>query len=181
MATRAPAENGFRDPSHGVFHGNRLPRGPRHRARPACHALLTAAVTLLSAVGCGPKDARLAIKGVVTLDGEPVASGVVSFFPMTPSAGTTVAGAAVSQGRYELQVSKGLPPGDYRVEIRIPRPTGRTAVDPATGESTPEVREAAPARYNEESELRVTVAPGTGDLDFLLESSGAEASPPVGR
>jgi len=167
MATRAPAENRF--------------RGSWHRARLACRGLLTAAVTLLSAAGCGPKDARLAIKGAVTLDGEPVASAVVSFFPMTPSAGATVAGAAVSQGRYELPVSKGLPPGDYRVEIRIPRPTGRMAVDPATGESTPEVREAAPARYNEQSELRITVAPAMGDLDFRLESSGAEATPPASR
>lgn len=142
---------------------------------------LLAAVMLLPAGGCGRTDGRLAIKGAVTLDGQPVDKGVVSFFPVTASKEATVAGAVVSRGRYALTPSKGLKPGAYRVEIRIPQPTGSMTVDRATGESAPETREAAPARYNERSELQATVAPGMGDLDFRLESAGAAAAQPAGR
>lgn len=138
---------------------------------------LLVAGMLLPACGCGRRDGRMPIKGAVTLDGEPVASGVVSFLPATAAKGSTVAGAIVSRGRYELPPSKGLQPGDYRVEIRVPKPTGRVTTDPATGESAPETQEAAPARYNERSELKATVGPGMGDLDFRLESAGAAAGP----
>lgn len=132
---------------------------------------------LLPAGGCSRGDGRLAIKGAVTLDGAPVGSGVVSFLPATAAKGSTVAGAIVSRGRYQLPPSKGLMPGEYRVEIRIPKPTGRVTTDAATGESAPETQEAAPARYNERSELQATVVPGMGDLDFRLESAGAAAAP----
>ncbi len=118
---------------------------------------------LLLATGCGAAG-RGAAAGKVTLDGQPVEGGVVTFVPIDAEQGQP-AWADIVAGEYSLPASRGPALGPNRVEIRWPRKTGRKApYDPQMDE----MREAIPDRYNRESELRVDVKPGRNRLDFEL-------------
>ena len=132
------------------------------KPRPCVFRLLVLALFLLAA-GCGASR-RGAAAGRVTLDGEPVEGGTITFIPAAAGQGQP-AWADIVAGEYSLSASRGPAVGPNRVEIRWPRKTGRKApYDPQLDE----MREAIPDRYNRESELRVDVKPGRNRLDFEL-------------
>ena len=93
---------------------------------------------------------------------------MISFVPVQPGSPSGV-GVPVIQGAYDLTKDRGLPPGTYRVEIRWPKPTGKTWVDPATNEPQQETVEAIPAKYNTQSELTVEIKTTTTQ-DFDLKT-----------
>lgn len=128
---------------------------------------LACAVVLAATLGCGGTR-RGAVSGQVTLDGQPVESGTISFIP----AGAKHAPAAWSEikgGRYSIPASQGPAVGPNRVEIRWPRKTGKKlpAVPPAP--ETDEVVEAIPPHYNTQSDLKAEIKPGANPLDFDLK------------
>jgi len=89
------------------------------------------AILLVAAfIGCGEADplGRMEISGTVTFNGQPLNDGSISFEPMEGA--TTSSGAVVSQGKYAIQRSEGLPPGKYRVTVN--------AIKPGTGMTLPE-------------------------------------------
>lgn len=75
-------------------------------------------VGLLLAVGCGSGDRGLVpVEGQVTIDGKPITSGRIEFFP---ESGRPAIGNIDSEGRYQLQTYEpgdGAKPGNYRVAI----------------------------------------------------------------
>src|SRR5690242_19391037 len=75
-------------------------------------------------LGCGPGSAD--VRGTVSLDGEAVEEGMISFQPEKETPGPSVGGRIVD-GEYE--VSKVLP-GAYRVEIRSWKTTDRIVTGP---------------------------------------------------
>lgn len=120
-------------------------------------------------VGCGGDGVeRSAVSGSVTLNGEPVEQGMILFSPLGegPSAGGNI-----EQGQYKIEGDRGPSPGNYRVEIRAYRGTGRTTHDAASG-TTQEVKvPIIPARYNNNSELKVEITPdASNQYDFELTS-----------
>ncbi len=120
--------------------------------------------------GCGRYDVdRVGVSGAVTLDGQPLESGAILFLPH--GAGPS-AGAQIENSRFSIARSNGPSPGDYRVEIRSFRDTGRMIPDDDFPGQTREVRQQIiPARYNEASELAATLsADRRQELTFQLQS-----------
>lgn len=111
--------------------------------------------------GCGGPP-RAKVSGTVTLDGNPVESGTISFYP-TANAGQT-AGGGIQDGRYTLDAS----PGEMTVVISANKVVGKTRMF-KDGPETDKVVELIPERYNKTSELKVTLQPGTNEgVNFEL-------------
>ena len=126
------------------------------------------ACLLLALAGCGGEESvpRTAVSGTVTLQGKPLEEGIILF---TPLAKGPSAGGDIRQGKYQLPQEKGPSPGEYRVEIRAYRGTGKKRRDEASGTVTEEMVSIIPDRYNSKSSLRAEVkADGPNKFDFQL-------------
>lgn len=134
---------------------------------------------MLAVVGCGEQSAyRLApVRGMVTLDGEPVANAVVTFQPR--STGQSVAGPGSTarsdaSGKFELRTIRddpGAVVGPHNVTIY---PNYAKANSPGGADSGgravigPDI----PRKYNYESTMTFEVpAEGTDSANFQLNSS----------
>jgi len=127
--------------------------------------------------GLGDDLPREAISGMVTLDGQPLAGGVIQF--TAPSGGGTggagdTGGSSISAGRFSIDREHGLVPGNYRVAVNSSTKGSDTPGKPAEpGRPTKADRpkELIPAKYNSESTLKAEVKKGGGnDFKFELES-----------
>jgi len=128
-------------------------------------------MVLAGIAGCGRSD-RAAVSGKITLDGQPVEDGTISFVPSGRSSNKAAQGK-VQGGSYAIPVKEGLSGGPYRIEIHSNRKTGKKikAVPPAPPDSwIEEVREAIPARYNIDSGLKAELKAGSNQFDFELKS-----------
>jgi hypothetical protein len=132
---------------------------------------LIAGFAILALAGCGSSQGGSIVSGQVTLDGQPLANGQIVFEPQGQG---KMSVAQIGNGDYCLPKSFGLQPGTYTVRITSLRSTGQK-VKPASysQDQTPaEVYEQfLPAKYNQSSELIMTVDPSS-DLthDFALSS-----------
>ena len=134
--------------------------------RPWCvWAVLVAAV--LS--GCGDAaPQRGAVRGTVTADGQPVATGKVRFFALTN--GISAEGE-IRDGRYEIPAEKGPTAGRYRVEISSDKKTGRKVPDRdgAPGDMKDETVNVIPHKFNRDSTLQIDYDPAAdAPHDFRL-------------
>lgn len=132
------------------------------------------------------------VRGVVTLDGEPVPEATVMFSPVTEGQGMAATGNTDANGVYELTAAStgegaakagaGTLPGEYYVGvIKSVTETGMSEeeahekgveyVAPAPGEA-PEVTHVVPVKYNspKDSGLKVTVEAGSNDIPIKLTS-----------
>ena len=130
--------------------------------RPPLSSLLSLLFSLLLLSGCGsPYDAT--VSGNVTLDGQPLTKGSVSFHPVAdgPVANGTIAG----DGSYTVTTGTdtGLPPGDYKVTVVATDPP------PPGDEETPGIL-LTPEKYN-----RVDTTP----LQFTINAGGNEINLPI--
>lgn len=121
-------------------------------------------VLLLAAFACGCGAAAGDVHGKVSLAGEPVDDGVISFQPEKETPGPSVGGRIVD-GEYEVQ---GLVPGTYRVEVRCWVTTNKTVNGPFG--PTKERLNVIPKRYwGEATQLRSEVHAGANAVDFALQ------------
>jgi hypothetical protein len=80
---------------------------------------LTACLGTLVALGCGGGDAPVSVKGVVMLDGSPLAGATVTFMP-NGTAGRPATGETDQEGVFYLTSFKkddGAFPGEYHVLV----------------------------------------------------------------
>jgi hypothetical protein len=142
---------------------------------------LSGLLTLL-ALGCSG-ERIVPVSGRITLDGRPLANGVVNFQPVAqyqghdPGPGSY--GKTDAQGYYTLRVvgrdHKGAVVGTHRVQI-----TGYAgAVPKVTSDSNPQLPpQLVPRWYNSETQLTCEVPRGgTDHADFELTST----APPKGK
>jgi hypothetical protein len=131
---------------------------------------------LVLGLGCGSSN-RGAVKGKVTVNGEPLQEGQLSFVPLDPGLGPS-AGAGIINGEYKIDAAKGPLAGEYRVQINAFRKTGKKTWDGMGDEQGPagkknfveEVEAFIPPKYNTASELRATIKAGEVNVyDFDLE------------
>jgi len=126
------------------------------------------AAAMLAAAGCSDTGLeRVVVSGRVTLNGKPVSNGEIRFRPIKGTRGP-VSGSSIVDGAYTAEGLGGVPVGTYRVVIRgyrFVKATGSNSVEEGRFEQY------LPAKYNEQSELEVTVESGRRkqQLDFLLE------------
>ena len=128
--------------------------------------------------GClrGPSD-RGAVKGKVTVDGSPLPQGSIEFIPLDPRLGQT-GSTGIKNGEYAISAERGLFAGEYQVQIRAQRPTGRKHWDGMGDERRPasqknyvdEMVSYIPAKYNDRSTLKAKVEPGkVNEFNYDLE------------
>ena len=139
----------------------------RWRGRVVLVGLLILLGPVLCGCGGGGLD-RLPVAGSVTLDGNPLADGSITFIPT--GEGVT-AGGKIADGQYEIPRSDGPVPGSHQVRINASEPTGETIIDPAGDIEVPQMRSLIPPKYNVQSELTAEVtADGPNRFDFELSS-----------
>jgi hypothetical protein len=126
--------------------------------------------------GCGSSN-RGAVKGKVTVNGEPLQEGQLAFVPLDPSLGPS-AGAGIINGEYKIDAAKGPLAGQYKVQINAFRKTGQKTWDGMGDEQAPaskknfveEVEAFIPPKYNTASELRATIKAGEVNVyDFDMK------------
>ena len=117
--------------------------------------------------GCRPANDEVTISGTVTLEGEQLESGVITF---TPRDGAThVSGGIIEDGAYRVSVL----PGEKIVLIRgLKRVADRTVTDEVSGVTYPvsDWARVTPAEYESaESPLRADVTSDGEMFDFELK------------
>ena len=127
----------------------------------AAAAFGLAAATLTG--GCGGPP-RAQVKGVVTVDGKPLADGSIEFFPVDGKGQS--AGTSVHDGVYQVEASV----GEMKVTINGTEVIGkRKAYDTPESPMIDVVRNAVPERYNTKSELKTTLVAGPNEKNFDLK------------
>jgi len=119
---------------------------------------LLATLLVLAAAGCGSSQTA-SLSGTVTLNGEPLAKGHISFTPDDDQGGT--AGADVENGRYQIA---NLKPGTYHVQI-VGVPSG-----PVIMPDSPEAK-----RKLTDAEIRAMINPLPGDVSGNNETVEVKA------
>lgn len=123
--------------------------------------------------GCSDANrAGVAVSGKVTVDGQPLGRGTITFSTSNPGAPVVV--GDIIYGEYLLKAHEGPWPGEQSVQILAfkekstdssvaPATIQQTTVASAKQKATPlvEVEQYLPARFNSETTLKVTLNPGT--------------------
>ena len=136
-------------------------------------ALLVAAL----AAGCGGDSGPVPVRGVVKLDGQPVAGAAVTFVAQTPG-GRDAYGSTNENGEFRLTTTKpddGALPGKYKVVIQPPgEEGGSTPFDegkPAAARPKAPRGPRIPAKYAVAGQTPLAQdVPPNGDIVFDLQS-----------
>jgi len=118
----------------------------------------------LSIPGCS--DGKSSVTGSVTMDGQPVASGSVTFVKQGGELARE--GAIIQGGTFRASI----PPGTYKLELNGQKVVGKRkqkAFD-GTDEEVDLTEEAFPPRYNTNSELIQEIKPGANTIKLDLKS-----------
>jgi hypothetical protein len=125
--------------------------------------LLTVALIVLLA-GCS--DNRTAeVAGTVSVDGQPVEKGSISFIP-ADGKGVT-AGSDIKDGKY---VATGVSLGTAKIQIRVPKVTGKKMLYDDKNVTRDTFSESLPKKYNDDTELRFDVQPGKNEKNWDIST-----------
>jgi hypothetical protein len=107
---------------------------------------------------------------VVTFQGQPVDYGSIQFLPDDPQHGIN-SGAMIANGRYQIKLSQGLPPGSYQVMISSPDRSKQEKVEGPPGDERSLAVERIPTKYNLKTTLKLDVpkARGSHEANFELQ------------
>jgi hypothetical protein len=136
----------------------------RSKIRRFVGSFLCAALSVVLVVGCG--DGKSSVNGTVTMDGQPVASGAITFIKTEGEMARE--GAIIQDGSFRANV----PPGTYKLELQGQKVVGKRKQKGFDGkdEEVELTEELFPERYNTKSELREVIRPGQGTLKLDLKS-----------
>lgn len=114
---------------------------------------------------------RASISGQIKFKGEPVEDGMITFTPLSPTAGPST-GAKISKGSFSISQESGPVVGSNRVEITAYQKTGNK-IEAGTpnppGTMVDELKQIIPKEYNAQSKTSIQI--NTGDnpnTDFDL-------------
>ena len=135
--------------------------------------LLVCCVCLAFSSGCG--DSGISIKGKITVNGEPLESAELKFLPLN-SADRENVGAVVANGEYEVENNERIKEGEYQVQVRAYRNSGKKVWD-GMGDGTnktmvEDFSQFIPNRYNDASELKVSLKKGDNEFSTDLKVPG---------
>lgn len=112
--------------------------------------------------GCGrPTGETARVDGSVSIEGQPVEKGIISFSPRE-SGTVRPATAEIVDGRYQ---ASNVPLGPVLVQIHATKETGKMLTDRAEGGQYPETINLVPAKYD--AGIEVTIS-GDESHDFNL-------------
>ena len=141
----------------------RIARLQPRRLQPA---RILALLTLSALAGCG--DGKSTVSGTVTLDGQPVPSGSITF--VKQEGGSLVReGAVISGGKFEAA----MPPGTYKLELNGQKVVGKRTQKGFDGkdETLDVTQELFPAMFNANTELNQEIKPGSNTLKLDLRGA----------
>ena len=118
------------------------------------------AISLVIAGCSGRGYPTTKLEGRVTVAGQPVEQGVITFTPLASNSGAG-ASAPISSGQY---VVESVPLGMVRVHFTAFKKTGRTLL--VFGQPTPETVGVIPEKYRAGIEIEVTDAGVRKDFDL---------------
>lgn len=118
-------------------------------------------VFLVCLLGCSSEKAS-SIKGTITLDGNPLLLGNLTFVPIIPETNKK-ASAAVINGTYSIENYEGFNTGTYWVEINWAKATGKKVPSADPGILMEQTIQGAISQ-------EVKVEKGTNEKDFKLKS-----------
>ena len=111
------------------------------------------------------RESEPTVTGTVRLDGQVLPKGSIALGPIDGTPGPGGGGGINNEGKYEI--TRGLRPGKYRVEIRSTRTLQRKVLNPTIpSELVYEEVSVIPEQYNTKSSLIREVSPGSNVLDF---------------
>jgi hypothetical protein len=120
-----------------------------------------------STSACLPSPQSAEVAGSVTVDGQPLDEGIVTFRPQPTTPGPEFSGE-VRQGAYRVAIR--VLPGGYAVHIRSWKKSGKKVTSPF-GVEVEETVPWIPDRYcGPQTTLSATLAPGLNRADFTLET-----------
>ncbi|HJZ55627.1 MAG TPA: DUF1416 domain-containing protein [Gemmataceae bacterium] len=127
---------------------------------PACG--LTALLAFFA--GCSG-NSEATVTGEVTLDNQPLKKGRIQF--VSADGKTTAAEAEVADGKYAVKVA----PGEYKVKISADKVVGKHKMyDTPDSPEVEDVRQLIDARFNDNTELKMTVQSGSQEKKFEVTS-----------
>jgi len=140
-----------------------LPRSNQWvRATHRLFAVLASGCLLLSACGCGPATGT--VSGNVTIDGQPLDKGVISFAAAEGTA--QPATADIANGHYQATMQV----GKKYVQISAPISVGKRKADAPGVPPDDIMQERLPPKFNAESKLEFEVKPGANAKDWETQS-----------
>lgn len=115
-------------------------------------------------LGCS--DGNSSVSGTVTLDGQPVTRGAVTFVKQGGELARE--GAVIQDGKFQAV----LPPGKYKLELNGQKVVGKRKQKAFDGsdEEVELTEELFPARYNTQTELIENIKPGANAIKLDLKS-----------
>jgi hypothetical protein len=140
-----------------------------------CLLGVTALTIAVACTGCSPSPFKFVpVSGTVSLDGQPLAGGIVNFQPIVVGTGVNSGPGSTARtgadGRFTLATIRGEPGavvGKHRVKIY----SFNAETAKRSGNGTAPDRERVPPRYNYKSTLTFDVPEaGTDKADFALEA-----------
>jgi hypothetical protein len=122
-------------------------------------------ICTIGMAACSKKADRATVSGAVTLDNQPLNSGIIRFAPTDGR--TAPSEAKITDGKFNVD----MPLGEKRVSISAPKVVGQRKVYETPDSPTVDItQELIPARYNAQTELTFTAAPGSHSKDFDLSA-----------
>jgi len=123
------------------------------------------AICFAAASGCSTDTKNGTVAGNVTLDGQPLQTGLIRY---VPADGQTASGdAQITNGKY----STTTPIGEKRVSISSPKVVGKKKMyETADSPVVDIIQELLPPKYNAQSTLTLTVKPGKQEQPYDLTS-----------
>ena len=125
---------------------------------------------LLLSAGCSPSAVE--VTGEITLDGQPVADGMISFVPPSSEKSLKPAWSKINSGSYSISAESVLKPKiPYRVEILAYHKTGREIPSAVPGGGLmQETVQIIPTEFNRNSTLKATFQAGENEINFDLKT-----------
>jgi hypothetical protein len=116
--------------------------------------------------GCGGKTGTT-VTGTVTLDGSPIDSGFISFYPENEEGTGASAGGKIANGKYKVE---GVTPGKNRVTITSSGSTAGRRIERTTAKVSAQQDPIATAQGNNET---VEIGSGNQEKNFQLQKTGS--------
>mgnify|MGYP003409977499 CR=1 FL=1 len=122
------------------------------------------AISSLLILGCGPSIG--VVLGTVTIDGQPVSGGVISY--VSADGAASPATSNIEGGKYEVRTMA----GKKFVQISAPHVVGKRKEYEGEGAPLVEITdESLPPRYNSQTELSFEVQRGSNVQDWQLSKT----------
>lgn len=135
--------------------------------RPLWCSLLLCTISSIGLLfaSCSRDSKHGTVTGTVTLDGQPLAQGLIRFVPTDGR--TASADTVIENGSYSAQV----PVGDKQIWVSATKVVGKRKMYDTPDSPTVDVtQELLPARYNVQTTLTLKVEPGKQQKAFELTS-----------